>query len=41
VNFVVNLLGDLRADHDFSLDQRLSEAQGEPALHVSAISVYD
>ena len=36
MNFVVNLLGDLRADGNFSLDQRPSEAQGEPALRVSA-----
>jgi hypothetical protein len=41
VNFVVNLLGDLRADRDLSLEQRLSEAQGETALQVSAISVND
>jgi hypothetical protein len=41
VNFVVNLLGDLRADRDFSLDQGLSEAPRERALHISAISVND
>jgi hypothetical protein len=29
----MNLLGGLRADRDFSLNQRLSEAQGEPATH--------